>query len=49
MQETAGKMEAIAMADKTSKQLGLKGLKKKVSLDNIQDVSLSSTTYSNAL
>lgn len=45
MQQTAGKMEAILMADKMSKQLGLKGLKQKVVLDNVQDVSLNSETF----
>lgn len=45
MQQTAGKMEAIIMADKMSKQLGLQGLKKKVVSDNIQDVTLNSETF----
>ena len=49
MQETAGKREAISRADKVSKQLGLKGLKKKISLDNLQDATLSSETFDNAL
>ena len=49
MQQTAGKMEAIIMADKMSKQLGLKGLKKKVALDNIQDVSLNTQTFDKAI
>ena len=49
MQDNAGKMEAIALADKTSKQMGLKGLKKKISYDNLQDVSLSSQTFEKAL
>ena len=49
MQQTAGKMEAILMADKMSKQLGLKGLKKKVVHDNIQDVALNSETFNKAI
>lgn len=49
MQQTAGKMEAILMADKMSKQLGLKGLKKKVVHDNIQDVTLNSETFNKAI
>lgn len=49
MQQTAGKMEAILMADKMSKQLGLKGLKKKVVHDNIQDVALNSDTFEKAI
>lgn len=49
MQQTAGKMEAILMADKMSKQLGLKGLKKKVVHDNIQDIALNSETFNKAI
>lgn len=45
MQQTAGKMEAILMADQMSKKLGLSGLKKKVVRDNIQDVALNSETF----
>lgn len=45
MQQTAGKMEAIIMAEKMSKQLGLKSLKKKIVNENIQDALLSSETF----
>lgn len=45
MQQTAGKMEAIMMAEKVSKQLGLKTLKRKIVNENIQDVLLSSETF----
>lgn len=49
MQQTAGKMEAILMADQMSKKLGLNGLKKKVVHDNIQDVALNSETFDKAI
>ena len=49
MQQTAGKMEAVIMADKMTKDLGLKGLNKKIALDSIQDVTQSSATYDKAL
>ena len=49
MQQTAGKMEAIIMADKMSKKLGLSGLKKKVINENIQDVRLNSETFDKAI
>ena len=49
MQQTAGKMEAILMADRMSKQLGLQGLKKKVVNQNVQDVALSSETFDKAI
>ena len=49
MQQTAGKMEAIIMADKMSKQLGLKGIKQKIVNNNIQDVAQNSQTFDNAL
>lgn len=49
MQQTAGKMEAVIMADKMTKDLGLKGLNKKIALDSIQDVTQSSETYDKAL
>jgi len=42
MQQTAGKMEAIMAADKMSKQLGLKGVKKKIINTNINDVAVNS-------
>ncbi len=45
MQQSAGKMEAIIMADKLSKKLGLKGLNKKIINNNMQNVALSSETY----
>lgn len=48
MQQSAGKMEAIMMADKMSKKLGLKGLNKKVINNNMQSVALSSETFSMA-
>ena len=49
MQQNAGKMEALIMADQVSRQMGLKGLDKAVVNQNMQDVSLSSRTYDNAL
>ena len=49
MQQTAGKMEAVIMADKMAKDLGLKRLSKKIALDSIQDITQSSETYDKAL
>ncbi len=49
LQQTAGKMEAVMLADKMSKKLGLKGIKKKIINNNVQDVSLSSETFNNVL
>lgn len=49
MQQTAGKMEAVLMADKMTKQLGLKGIKKKIALDSIQDITQSSEMFDKAL
>ena len=49
MQETSGKMQAVLAADKTSREIGLKGLKKKVLQKNMQDVSLSINTFDNTL
>ena len=49
MQQTAGKMEAIIMADKMSKQLGLKGIKQKIVNNNIQDVAPVSETFDNTI
>lgn len=49
MQQTAGKMEAVLMADKMTKQLGLKGLKKKIALDSLQDVTQSSQMFDKVL
>lgn len=49
MLETAGKMEALITADKMSKQMGLKGLRKKILRDGIQDVALNTETLDRAL
>ena len=49
MLETAGKMEALMVADKMSKQIGLKGLRKKVVHDGIQDIALNTQTLDIAL
>ena len=49
MQQTAGKMEAIIMADKMSKQLGLKSIKRKIVNNNIQDVAPVSETFDNTI
>lgn len=49
MLQDAGKMEALMSADKTTRELGLKGLSKETANQNMQDVSLNSKTYENAL
>lgn len=49
MQQTAGKMETILQADKVARQLGLKGLKKKVVINNIQDISINTQTKDQVL
>ena len=49
MQQNAGRMEAITMADRASKDLGLKGISKKNINKNMIDVSLNSKTYENVL
>ena len=49
MLQNAGKMEAIMVADKVSKQVGLKGLDKAIINQNMQTVSQGSATYDEAL
>ena len=49
MQQNAGKMEALTVANKVSKQLGLKGLDKATINQNMQTVSQGSATYYEAL
>lgn len=49
MQQTAGKMEALTMANQTSKQLGLKGLKPATVNSGMQDVTLNAETYQKAI
>lgn len=49
LQQTAGKMEALLTADKMSKQVGLKGLKRKVINDGIQDIAQNDDTFNKAL
>ena len=49
MQQNAGKMEALVVADKVSKQFGLKGLDKATINQNMQTISQGSTTYDEAL
>lgn len=49
MQQTVGKMEAVLQADKVAKQLGLKGLKKKVVINNVQDISINTQTKDKVL
>ncbi len=49
MQQTAGKMEAILAADRTSKKLGLKGIKRKIINENLQNVTQSSETFEQVL
>lgn len=39
MQQTAGRLEAVAVADKLSREVGLKGLDKKVAGKNMADVT----------
>ncbi len=41
LQQTAGKMQAILMADQMSKKLGLKGVNKKTINTNVQDATLT--------
>lgn len=48
-QQAVGKMEAVLQADKMAKQLGLKGLKKKVVVDSIQDISVIAQTTDKVL
>ena len=49
LQQTAGKMEALLAADKMSKQVGLKGLKRKVINDGIQDITQNDDTFNKAM
>lgn len=49
MQQTAGKMEALTRADKMSKQIGLKGLKRKIINDGIQDIAPNTETFDKAI
>ena len=49
MQQTAGKMEALAKADKMSKQIGLKGLNRRIINDGIQDIAQGAETFDNAI
>ena len=49
MLENAGKMEALIMADKTTRQLGMKGLKAETINNNMQDVTLNTATYEKAI
>ncbi len=49
MQQTAGKMEAVLKADRLSKQMGIKGMKRKVALNNVQDVSFDTNPLEKAL
>lgn len=48
-QQAAGKMSATLMADKMSKKLGLKGLKKRSIQKNSLDASLNSLTFDKVL
>jgi hypothetical protein len=48
-QQAAGKMSATLMADKMSKKLGLKGLKKRSIQNNSLDASLNSLTFDKVL
>ncbi len=49
MQQTAGKMEAFLAADRTSKKLGLKGIKRKIINENLQSVTQNSETFEQVL
>lgn len=49
MQQTAGKMEALTMANQTSRQLGLKGLKAATINTSMQDATLTADTYQQAI
>ena len=43
------KMEALAKADKMSKQIGLKGLNRRIINDGIQDIAQGAETFDNAI
>lgn len=45
LQQTSGKMQAILMADKMSKKLGLKGVDRKIANKNVQDATLNVDTF----
>lgn len=49
MLQNAGKMEALIMADRITREMGMKGLDKKTLNNNMLDVSMNSQTYENAL
>ncbi len=49
MQQTVGKMEAVLAAEKVSKQIGIKGMKRKVALNNVQDVTFDTNPLEKAL
>ncbi len=49
MQQAAGKMEAILAANRTSKQLGLKGIKGKIINENMQSIAQGAETFEQVL
>ena len=49
MQQTAGRLEAVAVADKLARESGLKGLDKKVAGKNLSDVTLINSSLEKVL
>lgn len=49
MQQTAGRLEAVAVADKLAREAGLKGLDKKVAGKNLSDVTLINSSLEKVL
>lgn len=49
MQQTAGRLEAVAVADKLAREAGLKGINKKVAGRNIQDATLINNSLEKVL
>ena len=49
MQQTAGRLEAVAVADKLAREAGLKGINKKVAGRNIQDATIINNSIEKVL